>query len=1064
MNNETSFIWEEITKNFEFFRHIVKKITDEQKLFFVKIYQNDIKYIESNCSKIIGHNIINLCFLLSLSCSDNTQFIIFLINKLKIDFNKNRNNFYFLNVCIFIKNVDIIKDMIHILKIDMLMFKKSKLLIQLCTKNINLPTIKFLIEEIKIDASDYDKYNRNCLLNCCLHNDNLDTIKYFIENLNLNIDFCDKNGNNCLLEACKSKSKQNHLIVKYLIEEKGMKPEYCNNLGKNCLLEACKSNSKQNHILVSYLLEEQGMNTEHCDKQGNNCLLEACKSRSNKNHILVKYLINKYTMDINYQNKSKKNCLMISCTNYNPLLIKYLIEEIKMEIEDEGLLYLACEMNVNLEVIKYIIENKISDIQYEKKYSKNNCLLLACKRNPNPKIIKYLIEDVKMDIFYTNKYSENCLLVGMKNPNNDVVKYLINHFIIHGHIIHSNRDIEGNNCLLLACKRFDCFDTIKYLIEEIKMDPLVLNNDGNNCLTMMCEQFMSYSIIYNMFRINKPLNNNQILANKYIMNLIKYFIEKTNINPFHTNNKGKTCLLILCHANAEMNIIKYLIEDIKMDASLCLISDNRIQNLHLVKYLIESAKIDIEQTNSDANDCLMQICIKNRNIDIIKYLIESVKMNPNKVNNNLMNCLLIVCKNNNNLNIIKYLIEEIKMDVNHIDIEGNNCLLLSCMKSCSDLELIKYLVDEIKIDTSYRNLKGDNCLTILFKKTRKRSIDYDIIKYLLEEIKMDANHIDIEGNNYLILSCVTGNPDLNLIKYLVEESKIHTSYKNLNGNNCLSLLLNHIYIGSNELNIIIYLIQNTNIDLSTIKIHKNILKKLIPQFTNNYSKLNQLLNNAINTFQFITMNKILSEINPIIIDKMIREIFNIKNPFDDTYETFLNNVKKFECKIPTSVFESYKTNTKTNKKKINYTKQTQILFKYNNKYFYGHKHIVYGCMCLLEYLCDYNFDSEEEIVLNSSTSIFLPDNIICMYIRSCYNVNTFNINDILGPDFINFLKFLDQYPTKTLSIDLLEHNLIQWIDIHIKEKPFDIDINYIKNICDKYKLKYLCLFLSQFKQ
>jgi len=58
------------------------------------------------------------------------------------------------------------------------------------------------------------------------------------------------------------------------------------------------------------------------------------------------------------------------------------------------------------------------------------------------------------------------------------------------------------------------------------------------------------------------------------------------------------------------------------------------------------------------NDFLLQVCKNNSNINIIKYLIENLKLDINSKNNNRENCLLSSCSNNSNINIIKYLIEE----------------------------------------------------------------------------------------------------------------------------------------------------------------------------------------------------------------------------------------------------------------------------------------------------------------------------------------------------------------------------------------------------------------------
>jgi hypothetical protein len=78
--------------------------------------------------------------------------------------------------------------------------------------------------------------------------------------------------------------------------------------------------------------------------------------------------------------------------------------------------------------------------------------------------------------------------------------------------------------------------------------------------------------------------------------------------------------------------------------------------------------------------CFLLVCWKNTNLKIIKYLIEDLKMDVNHTNRYGSNCLMLACRGNTNPEIIRYLIEDQKMDVNHINENKNNCLTLACWK------------------------------------------------------------------------------------------------------------------------------------------------------------------------------------------------------------------------------------------------------------------------------------------------------------------------------------------------------------------------------------------------
>ncbi len=90
-------------------------------------------------------------------------------------------------------------------------------------------------------------------------------------------------------------------------------------------------------------------------------------------------------------------------------------------------------------------------------------------------------------------------------------------------------------------------------------------------------------------------------------------------------------------------------------------------------------------------------------------------------------------------------------------------------------------------------------------------------------------------------------------------------------------------------------------------------------------------------------------------------------------------------------------------------------------------------------------DLSQGIILNGN----LPKYAINLYIQSCCT-NNFNINKIKKSDIINFIKFIDQYPTNILSIGLLELDIIKYID------KFGIKYNdntFLLDICKRYGLK-----------
>jgi hypothetical protein len=555
------------------------------------------------------------------------------------------------------------------------------------------------------------------------------------------------------------------------------------------------------------------------------------------------------------------------------------------------------------------------------------------------------------------------------------------------------------------------------------MNTTCIDKNGNNCLLLACG------------------NNNNL-------DIIKYLIEDVRMDCHYLNYLEDNCLTTACWENTNLEIIKYLIEDKKININHvdnnnnnCLLSAcNANTNLDVIKYLIEEKQMDVTYLNINGENCLTMACSNNTNISIIKYLIEDIKMNILHTNNIGSNCLLRACRHNTNLSIIKYLIEDIKMNILHTNNVGSNCLLLAC--NCNtNLSIIKYLIEDKKMDITINNNFQDNCLTLACWQNE----NLEIIKYLIEEKGMKTIHVNSYGNNCLILAC-QDNTNLEIIKYLIEDIKMNIMHFNKCGKGCFILTCQNNtnpYVAK-------YLVEETNAEISLRLISFDDFKKFINLITKNYDRLNELLENAINKYSVVEMKDILDSINPLILNETVRTLANIHDPFDTTYEKFVINVDNIKYFISVRI-DKLKTSNRNEKKRIDidFSKGTEILFAQNGISYYGHKNAVYNAMYLMNDSHNYAFD--ETIILSGN----IPGYVMSMYIQSCYD-GIFNLNEIKTNDFEPFLKFIDQYPTKYLSIDLLEVQLLKYIDDNIMD--ITLSEKYVMNVINRYKLKYLYLY------
>jgi hypothetical protein len=92
----------------------------------------------------------------------------------------------------------------------------------------------------------------------------------------------------------------------------------------------------------------------------------------------------------------------------------------------------------------------------------------------------------------------------------------------------------------------------------------------------------------------------------------------------------------------------------------------------------------------------------------------------------------------------------------------------------------------------------------------------------------------------------------------------------------------------------------------------------------------------------------------------------------------------------------------------------------------------------------------------------LPKNIMNLYINSMYTGHI-DLNNIPSDHFIDFLKFIDQYPATSdgIEISYLEHSIVKCVQKHNLTK-----CEYLKSICKKYGLKLMLVIIhnSQWEQ
>jgi len=392
------------------------------------------------------------------------------------------------------------------------------------------------------------------------------------------------------------------------------------------------------------------------------------------------------------------------------------------------------------------------------------------------------------------------------------------------------------------------------------------------------------------------------------------------------------------------------------------------------------------------------------------------------------------------------------MSLDSKDYGGNNCLLIACSEN-KNLEIIKYLIEDQKMSINLHNDDGYNCLLIACRDNK----NLEIIKYLIFDKEMYVNY-HVRGTSWACFDIACHNNPLIAAYILLQKSLDY-------GGKDVEITLRGVYY------------------------EKYI--QIVQLIKNNHKQLNRLLLCGSNRYSAKKMVEIINVINPLKLQKDILDLYKIENPYnkkysefvkivDDLYESFDkfdnkcydennneysvvgcidefgNGYDNFSLSIaPNLTSEQCMSNVKIaeiTKYTLNKTKQPfdinfakhDLLFKHNTICYYGDRNIVYdSILCLKDISDTYSFDQPVE--LEGSLSQY----IINLYIQSMYTLS-FDIDKIVPVDIFNFIKFVDQYPTSSLSIELLEGDIVKYFN----EKKIDYN-DTMKEICNRYGLKLM---------
>ena len=443
---------------------------------------------------------------------------------------------------------------------------------------------------------------------------------------------------------------ENFLITEYLLKKKLFTSiDEVDDLGWSPLHIAAYYNSNKDIISLLYengsdfkLQTNEKYTLLHC---------AAC----NNNYELIEYLLrNKMYIDINQIDSLGRTPLHIALNfSSNLNVIKLLLEsgaDYKKKTKEIQITCLMCAAsNENLDVLKYVIKNKIYEDINEVDYSKLNVLHYAAKYNKNVEAFNLLInEGCKL----TSENSISIINFAIYNHNLELLKFILSK---NKNININEYDKIGFTPLLIAIRDKGNIEIIDFLIKR-GSDISLKTRDGNQdsilhlAIKSNSLEYVDYlineKIVKDLNEINfdgdTPLHTAVIYNdNTDIMNtLIKH-----GANFLQTSHDHKS--VFQCAAAKSKKCLKYILE-------------NKIYH-------------DLEEKDDEGQTAIQ---ISARYGHYPENLIILVEEGANLYVKDKKDATILHCAaKNNDIGIIKTIVEKLKFeDINAVDEDGKTAL------------------------------------------------------------------------------------------------------------------------------------------------------------------------------------------------------------------------------------------------------------------------------------------------------------------------------------------------------------------------------------------------------
>ena len=373
-------------------------------------------------------------------------------------------------------------------------------------------------------------------------------------------------------------------------------------------------------------------------------------------------------------------------------------------------------------------------------------------------------------------------------------------------------------------------------------------------------------------------------------------------------------------------------------------------------------------------------------------------------------------------------------------------------------------------------IKDSETMDFIFMGMCMFNCSLSIIRQMVEQNKCNIYQVTVKGDTCLFLCCIFCW-NLNIIKYLIEECKLDPNHTNNRGYSCFTLAYSLF-----SADLAIYLVESTNAKLSLGRVVNSDCRwsKIILGVKNNFERFQDLLDLGLKKINQPTLAHTIPKINPMLLISR-PELFcqyNVKDPFDKDFamKDFIKYTNDLNCCLPiplpipgprpinqdNKIQEDGEGGEDEEDEEIDFISPSVPVFIYNGETYHGYPEVVFNQIILFKEIKEMaRFDDLITLSSGLSQSQCLPRYLINMWLRSMYTkkINLMKIKS-RSQDIVCFLDHIDRYPTLSVSIRTIEHDLIKYLDT--LEQSIDtlesIDTRYLVDLSERYGLKYLYLW------